>query len=203
MSPFPSRRAPSVGHRRSLGQRQDDAAWPARRARRAQPGDGGDRQRRPPRSLRGRPGPAARTESRVRLSGLSTHPDADGHRERPKPLELRGESGRRPGPRAADAWDWETGWITFPRSCRAANSSAWPSPAPFPTVRGFSSPTSPPATRRLHRRASSSCSSRSTARKAPPWCWSTHDTGLAERTQRIIRLSDGAVVEDRMTGAAA
>jgi len=31
----------------------------------------------------------------------------------------------------------------------------------------------------------------------------THDIGLAERTQRIIRLSDGAVVEDRTTGAVA
>ena len=29
----------------------------------------------------------------------------------------------------------------------------------------------------------------------------THDIALAERTQRIIRLADGAVVEDRMTGA--
>ena len=31
----------------------------------------------------------------------------------------------------------------------------------------------------------------------------THDIGIAERTQRIIRLSDGAVVEDRMTEASA
>ena len=29
----------------------------------------------------------------------------------------------------------------------------------------------------------------------------THDLSLAERTQRVIRLSDGAVVEDRMTGS--
>ena len=29
----------------------------------------------------------------------------------------------------------------------------------------------------------------------------THDVGLAERTQRVIRLADGVVVEDRLTGA--
>ena len=31
----------------------------------------------------------------------------------------------------------------------------------------------------------------------------THDIGIAERTQRIIRLADGVVVEDKMTGATA
>jgi len=31
----------------------------------------------------------------------------------------------------------------------------------------------------------------------------THDIGIAERTQRIIRLADGVVVEDKLTGTTA
>ena len=48
-------------------------------------------------------------------------------------------------------WGSATGSITAPASCRAANSSAWPSPAGSPTSPIWSWPTNPPAisTKRL------------------------------------------------------
>ena len=51
----------------------------------------------------------------------------------------------RPG-RCCAGSAWRTGWTTSPPSSPAASSSAWPSPAPWSTIRRCSSPTSRPAT---------------------------------------------------------
>ena len=48
--------------------------------------------------------------------------------------------------RPSSASAWATASTTSRRSCRAASSSAWPSPAPSSPTRRSSSPTSPPAT---------------------------------------------------------
>jgi putative ABC transport system ATP-binding protein len=63
------------------------------------------------------------------------------------PLELEGRDDARERARGrCRRWGWTRGGGTTRRSCPAASSSAWRSPAPSCTARACCSPTSPPAT---------------------------------------------------------
>ena len=71
---------------------------------------------------------------------------------------------RRAPPSCWPWWRWTTGAATSPASSRAARSSGWPLPGPWPTTRTCCWPTSPPALW--------------TARPAAPsWIFSTGCTG--------------------------
>ncbi len=109
----------------------------------------------------------ARTSSKPRTSGERTQHPAAHHRLRlsvPPPAARVRRARRQRGPAAAHrrqaaarraasapgrcwaAWAWPSASTTSPPSFRAASSSAWPSPGPWPTSRGCSWPTSRPAT---------------------------------------------------------
>ena len=99
------------------------------------------------------------------------------------PLELDGlparkaPSGRRW--RRWRSWGWPSGPSVTRTSCRAANGSGWPSPAPWSESAGCCWPTSPPArsTRATPRRSCAWCTARArTAGWPRSWSPTTHSS---------------------------
>ena len=86
------------------------------------------------------------------------------------------------------------------RSFPAASSSAWPSPAPSPTDRGCSSPTSRPAISIRHTAERVFEQLLSLVRQSGVAALvATHNLDLAARMDRVLRLMDGTLVEEQVT----
>ena len=181
-------------HRRAVGQRQDHAARPARRARPADRRHGPPRRPGARRARRGRARAAARREGRLRLPVLPAHPHPHRARERPGPARAARRGRRRPGRRAARAGGPRRPRRTTTRpSSPAASSSAWRWRARSARGPGSCSPTSPPATSTPPPAPRSSTSwPSSTATSAPRSCWSPTISISPRRARRTIRLADGA-----------
>src|SRR4051812_15519231 len=114
---------------------------------------------------------------------------------------MRGCRSRSPAPRTRGRGPtrccrrsgWGRAGITIHRSCRAASSSASPSRARSPTIRRFSSPTSPPATSiRGPGTRSSICCSRSTAAARRRWSSSRTTPSWRRWPTRRSRCATGA-----------
>ena len=134
---------------RPVGERQDDAAQPARRAR---PADVGPRHGRRPGGLgdgRGRARRRPPPDRRVRLPGVRAGADPVRGRERRGPAAPRPRRPRASATRGCASCStssaWATGRSTGRTSCRAASSSGSRSPGRWPTGRESCSPTSRPA----------------------------------------------------------
>ncbi len=87
----------------------------------------------------------------------------------------------RPRPPRWSGWAWATGCITGRTSCRAASSSAWPSPGRWSTTRPSSWPTSRPATWTPSRGPRSWGSSSSCTRKGMTIVMVTHDPDVGQQ----------------------
>ena len=89
---------------------------------------------------------------------------------------------------------WPTAPATGRPSCRAASSSASPSPGRWSTGRRSSSPTSRPATStRSARPRSWRCCAASTASRARRSSLVTHDAEVGAACDRIVRMRDGTI----------
>ena len=177
-------------------QRQDDAARPARRPRPPHRGHGASRRAGARRARRGRPGPDAGGEDRVRLPVLPAHPHPDRAGERAGAARAPGRGRRRPrrraaGPRGPAA----TAAITTRPSSPAASSSGSRSRAPSAPGPRSSSPTSPPATSTPRTGAGIIDLMVELNRDlGTTLVLVTHDLDLAARARRTIRLADGRIV---------